>query len=55
MRVLTASAPLAETPAALYSSCDVEATACLAVHKCLLKAQEQGVLASRLPAAVLHV
>lgn len=48
MRVLTAAAPLAATPAALYASCDADAVAALAVHKCLLKVQEDGVLVSML-------
>lgn len=46
MRVLTAAAPLAANPAALYASCDADAIAALAVHKCLLKAQEADTLVS---------
>ena len=42
MRVVTAALPLVARPQQLYASCDVEATACLAVHKALGTAAQQG-------------
>ena len=47
MRVVTAAVPLASQPAQLYASCDVDATACLVVHKALESAAEKGAAEAR--------
>ncbi len=47
MRVLTAAMPLAESADQLLSSCDIEALACLIVHKTITTAAEQGVRDAR--------
>jgi len=47
MRVITAALPVADTPSQLFGSCDVEATACLVVHKALATAAERGASEAR--------
>lgn len=47
MRVLTAAMPLAESADQLLSSCNVDALACLIVHKTLTTAAEQGMRDAR--------